>query len=125
VKVAVGMDARAKIAATGRATVQDSVGALSRMARMRRFVSADPYAESVEDNRPSLQSSWRLVLTPWWPAAPASEDAAAEWRRESALIVRVTDHNGTDRASRSPFKANGQNEHRPEVYLLLGHFGQI
>lgn len=37
----------------------------------------------------------------------------------------MTDHDRTDRASRSPFQAHGENEHRTEVYLLLRHFGQI
>jgi hypothetical protein len=37
----------------------------------------------------------------------------------------MTDHDRTDRASRSAFKSNGKNENRTEVHLLLRHFGQI
>ncbi|MGH8538485.1 MAG: hypothetical protein ACREXM_19070, partial [Gammaproteobacteria bacterium] len=42
-----------------------------------------------------------------------------------SLVVRVTDHDRTDRASRSTFESNGKNEDRTEVHLLLRHFGQI
>jgi hypothetical protein len=37
----------------------------------------------------------------------------------------MTDHDGTDRASRSPFQSHGKNEYRTEMYLLLRHFGQM
>jgi hypothetical protein len=47
------------------------------------------------------------------------------WHRERPLVVRMTDHDWTDRASRSTFQSNGKNEHRTEVQVLLRHFGQI